>query len=135
MAYRLPSLNFSRLFETKHREVWSDLAGMPLSRPSRGLRFDTIHMAIEAAAEGLGVAIGRLALIDTDVATGRLVPMLGPPVKCAMGYRLVAGEGSLRRPEVAALRDQIRGELGGKAADARAMQTIAVDKHALAAHR
>jgi len=119
--------------------VWTDLAGMPLSRPSRGLRFDTIHMAIEAAAEGLGVAIGRLPLIEADISAGRVVPVLGPPVTCATGYWLVAGQESLRRPEVAAFRDWISEELGDKPAPTSMMptavlKTIAVDKRTLVAH-
>ena len=120
-------------------EVWSDLAGVSLLLPSRRLRFDTIHLAIEVAAGGLGVAIGRLPLIDTDVAAGRVVPLLGPPVKCATGYWLVAGRESLRRPEVAAFNDWIRDELGKKIVPIRTMlpaapKTIADDKHTLPAH-
>lgn len=93
-------------------DVWSALAGASLPSPSRGLRFDTIHMAIEAAAEGLGIAIGRLPLVEADVSAGRIVPVFGPPRDCSTGYWLVTGRESLRRPEVAAFRDWIRNELG-----------------------
>lgn len=93
-------------------DAWSTLANVPLPRPSRGLRFDTIHMAIEAAVEGLGIAIGRLPLVEADVSAGRIVPIFGPPRDCLTGYWLVTGRESLRRPEVAAFRDWIRNELG-----------------------
>lgn len=76
-----------------------------------GLRFDTIHMALEAAAEGLGIAIGRLPLIATDIAAGRLVPVLGPPRPCTTSYWLVTTRDALARPEVTAFRDWIRAEL------------------------
>ncbi len=90
--------------------AWAALAGAELDL-DRGLRMDTIQMALEAAAQGLGVAIGRLPLMAGDLAAGRLVPVLGPPRRCQTGYWLVTGRDSLARPEVAAFRDWIRAEL------------------------
>ncbi|MGE3709158.1 MAG: LysR substrate-binding domain-containing protein, partial [Hyphomicrobiaceae bacterium] len=43
------------------------------------LSFDTIHLAIDAAIGGLGIALGRKPIIDGDVAAGRLVQIGGPP--------------------------------------------------------
>ena len=37
---------------------------------SRGLRFDTIQLAFEAASMGLGVALGRRPLVDRDLDGG-----------------------------------------------------------------
>ena len=68
-------------------------------------------MALEAAAEGMGIAVGRRPLIDEDVAAGRLVPVLGPPRQGRTGYWLLAGRDSLMRPEVLAFRDWICAEL------------------------
>jgi len=95
---------------TEDWDSWCALADVHLENPRRGLRFDTIHMALEAAAQGLGVAIGRLPLIAADVAAGRLVPVLAPPRRCATAYWLVAGRESLARPEVVAFRNWIRDE-------------------------
>ena len=44
--------------------AWSKLAGVDLPLPIRGPRFDTIQMALEAAAAGLGIAMGRLPLVE-----------------------------------------------------------------------
>jgi len=96
-------------------ESWCALAGVRLENTDRGLRFDNVHMALEAAVQGLGVAIGRLPLIDADIEAGRLVPVLGSPKRCTTGYWLVAGRESLARPEVAAFRDWIRSELKANA--------------------
>lgn len=85
--------------------VWAELAGVAGLDLSRGSRFDTIQMAQQAAAQGLGVAIGRLPLAADDIAAGRLLPVLGPPVKSRMSYWLVSPPGALERPEVAAFRD------------------------------
>jgi LysR family transcriptional regulator, glycine cleavage system transcriptional activator len=90
--------------------AWSQLAGVELPAVVRGLRFDTIQMAMEAAMEGLGVAVGRLPLVEADLAAGRLSPILGPPRSCLTGYWLVMARASRARPEVAAFCDWIEGE-------------------------
>jgi len=76
--------------------------------PPRSLSFDTIHMALAAAAQGLGVALGRLPMIERDIGAGTLVPVLGPPQPCRTGYWLVAPADAFARPELAAFRDWIR---------------------------
>jgi LysR family glycine cleavage system transcriptional activator len=91
--------------------AWSRLAGVALPLPIRGPRFDTIQMALEAAAAGLGIAMGRLPLVEAELAAGQLVAVLGPPRLCATGYWLVTEAQSRTRPEVAAFRDWIRREL------------------------
>lgn len=93
--------------------AWAGLAGVEGLDLERGSRFDTIHMAQAAAAQGLGVAIGRLPLVAGDLAAGRLVTVLGPPVQSRVSYWLVAGRESLARPEVAAFRAWIKAELKG----------------------
>jgi DNA-binding transcriptional LysR family regulator len=92
--------------------AWSKLAGVELPLPIRGPRFDTIQMALEAAAAGLGIAMGRLPLVEAEHAAGQLVAVLGPPRLCATGYWLVTEGSSRTRPEVTAFRDWIRQELG-----------------------
>lgn len=96
--------------------AWARLAGVDGLDLGHGPRFDTIHMALEAAAQGLGVAIGRLPLIAADLSAGRLVPVLGPPRRARTGHWLAARRESLARPEVAAFRDWLRAELNGAAA-------------------
>jgi DNA-binding transcriptional LysR family regulator len=90
---------------------WFELAGLAPIEATRSLSFDTIHMALEAAARGLGVAMGRLPLAADDLATGRLVTRFGPPRICATGYWLVAPPETQRRPAVRAFRQWIDAEL------------------------
>ena len=54
--------------------LWLTAAGLPahLSQ-NRGLTFDLAFMTIQAAIEGLGVAMGHTAYVSDDVASGRLV--------------------------------------------------------------
>lgn len=68
----------------------------------RGLSFDAINMALDAAAAGLGAAMGRRPLADADLAAGRLVPAGWPEVASAVSYWLVCAESAAARPELAA---------------------------------
>ncbi len=84
--------------------AWAALAGVDGLPLDRGLRFDTIYLALEAAAQGFGIAMGRLPLIQPDLAAGRLVPVLGPPRPCRTGYWLVSATDTPQRPAAAAFR-------------------------------
>lgn len=52
---------------------WFSKNGVHLPDTVGGTHFDHFFLSIEAAASGLGVALAPLALIDTDLATGRLM--------------------------------------------------------------
>jgi DNA-binding transcriptional LysR family regulator len=91
---------------TEDWSLWQASTGHCFT-PGRSLSFDTIQMATDSAIRGMGVALGRLPLIDGDLAEGTLVPVLGPPVKCVAAYWLVGAPESFARPEVAAFRDWV----------------------------
>ncbi|MFG1426600.1 transcriptional regulator GcvA [Roseixanthobacter glucoisosaccharinicivorans] len=91
--------------------AWAALRGIAAPDLERGLRFDSIHLAWEAAIQGLGVALGRLPVVAGDLEAGRLVAVLGPPVEARTAYWLLADHASLHRPEVAAFRTWLREEL------------------------
>jgi DNA-binding transcriptional LysR family regulator len=63
------------------------------------LKFDTIRMAIDAAVQGLGIALGRKPLVDDDLASGNLVEVGGPPRLGSTCYWLVGEEGTFKRAE------------------------------------
>jgi DNA-binding transcriptional LysR family regulator len=96
---------------------WSAARGMAAPDPARGIRFDTVHMAIDAAAQGLGVALARLPVCDADLASGR-VTALAEPLEIGMAYWLVARPGALRQFEGRVFAEWLRAELApdGKAA-------------------
>lgn len=52
---------------------WLALAGSPRLRPAGELVFDHAHLAVQAATQGLGVALGSPALIADTMASGLLV--------------------------------------------------------------
>ncbi|SOD92630.1 transcriptional regulator GcvA [Caenispirillum bisanense] len=100
--------------------AWAELAGADRLDTDRGQRFDNLNIVLEAAAQGLGVAIGRLPLIGADLRAGRLVPVLGPPRRCRTGYWLVTDRDTGRLPHIAAFTRWIEDELARDRADAAA---------------
>ncbi len=90
---------------------WAEARGLNGLNTANGLRFDTVQYALNAAMEGLGVALGRRPLVDRDLASGALAEVLGPAVPASTSYWLVCAQESLTRPDVRAFRDWIRAEL------------------------
>jgi len=88
---------------TEDWRAWAESAGVDAALVADGPRFAVIGVALEAAAAGMGVAMGRLPLAATELASGRLRCVLGPPQPAATGYWLLAHAKSLERPEVSAL--------------------------------
>ncbi|GAB7524378.1 LysR substrate-binding domain-containing protein [Paraburkholderia sp. 2C] len=88
-------------------QTWLDSAGAQARGEhidaSGGLRFDTVQLALEAAAGGLGVAIGRLPLADADLAAHTLVAASTLIVAAEPAYWLVSAHTD-ERPEMLAFR-------------------------------
>jgi len=53
--------------------MWMQAAGVQSFEPGPGLRYKDTHLAIQAAIEGHGIALGDDALVADDLAVGRLV--------------------------------------------------------------
>lgn len=69
-------------------------AGVPCRA---GTRFSNAVLTLEAAAAGLGLALGRRSLIEEDLASGRLVAPLRLPAPTDFSYWLVGRPGAARR--------------------------------------
>lgn len=106
--------------------AWFRAVGAPA--PSRGgIQFDTIHMALEGAAKGLGIALGHRLLIEEDLRSGRLVLLPAPAVPCVSSYWLVGGEGAFERPEIRQFRTWLLAELGVREPDERTAMGMPAD--------
>ncbi len=94
-------------------EHWFRVSGME-APPSidGGLRVDTVQMAFDAAARGLGVVLGRRPLVDEDIEAGRLIPLGGDAIQSDSGYWLVASQTEFQKPEVKVFRRWLLSELG-----------------------
>jgi LysR family transcriptional regulator, glycine cleavage system transcriptional activator len=68
---------------------WLTEAGQPALEPAGTLMFDHFYLTIQAALDGLGVAMGPTALIADDVAGGRLLlpfPAISLPARSYFAY-------------------------------------------------
>jgi len=83
--------------------------------PQQGMLFDDSVMLLEAAAQGIGVALARSGLIETDLATGRLVRPLAGGIASELAYWIVWREDSRKLRRIAALRDWLLSEAGASA--------------------
>lgn len=92
---------------------WLDAHGMRDLDASRGLRFNSTVLAIQAAVDGRGIVLGRSVAVAADLQTGRLVrPFEGTQAtQCA--YHVVHLPGALEHPKIRALRDWLFAEAKG----------------------
>jgi LysR family glycine cleavage system transcriptional activator len=90
--------------------VWLRAAGALGIDPQKGLTFSHSALAIDAALQGMGVALGVSVLVEDDLAHGRLVAPfdLVLPSRCA--YWLVIPPRLSIQPTVRAFRDWLVGE-------------------------
>jgi LysR family glycine cleavage system transcriptional activator len=87
-------------------QLWLTAAGLPLSLATRrGLSFDQSFMAIEAAKEGLGVALGRTRYVEADIEAGRLVVPFDVVLPADAGFYVVAPEDTADAPKIALFRE------------------------------
>jgi LysR family transcriptional regulator, glycine cleavage system transcriptional activator len=86
--------------------LWLTAAGLPHTiATQRGLTFDQSFTAIQAAMEGLGIALGRQSLVEADIAAGRLIAPFDTELPQDAGYYVVAPEATAGAPKIALFRD------------------------------
>jgi len=90
--------------------MWLTAAGVQGVDPDRGIRFDHTALAIQAALNGMGVAIGPATLIDRDLAEGRLVEPFDFELPTDSAYYFVAPESTADQPKIKAFGDWLRDE-------------------------
>lgn len=82
---------------------WLTAAGVDGVNATRGPKFDSHALTSEAAAQGWGVALGRIGFIETDIATGRLAAPFSLKLPGQRNWVLLSALRS-RKPMVAVLR-------------------------------
>jgi len=68
--------------------AWLDAAGVPQIDGNSGLKFENAALAYQAAIDQLGVMVAQLALVQDDIAAGRLVAPLALRLRTPGGYYL-----------------------------------------------
>jgi LysR family glycine cleavage system transcriptional activator len=86
--------------------LWLTAAGLPADIAKQpGITFDMIFMTIQAAIDGIGVAMGRTSYVQDDIAKGRLVVPFKIALPADAGFYLVSPEGRREAPKLAAFRE------------------------------
>ncbi|MEM0977621.1 MAG: transcriptional regulator GcvA [Pseudomonadota bacterium] len=89
---------------------WFEAAGLPRMAPS-GPVFANPEGAISYAANGGGVALGRISISDAMVGSGRLVMPFETSLRAELYYRLVCPLGTENDVPVRQFRDWMRGQM------------------------
>lgn len=90
-----------------HRDwaMWLEYAGVTGVDPNSGQNFETLDLAMHAAAQGFGVAIGDVSLIGEDLGMKRLVQPFDITLTTGQSYFLVCPEAVAQTPKVVLFRE------------------------------
>jgi LysR family transcriptional regulator, glycine cleavage system transcriptional activator len=92
--------------------VWLNRAGVTNSDATRGPHLSHAALALDAAADGLGIALTIEPLAAPDLATGRLVAPFDLKVALSSAYFVVCQEARANQPHIAAFREWLLAEAG-----------------------
>lgn len=85
--------------------LWLTAAGLPTNISKQpGLSFDLNFMTVQAAIDGIGVAMGRTSYVEADIAKGRLVVPFKMSLPADAGFYLVYPEAHASAPKLVAFR-------------------------------
>jgi DNA-binding transcriptional LysR family regulator len=93
---------------------WFKQAGLDWPEPEHGPSFSDSSLALQAAADGHGVALGRRLLVEHMLAQGTLVQLFDVRALIDEAFYVVYLEETLQRPEVAAFVDWIKAAAADK---------------------
>ncbi|TMM55494.1 transcriptional regulator GcvA [Sulfitobacter sabulilitoris] len=109
--------------------AWFRAMGIDFT-PTHGPRFSQSDHAVDAALAGVGVVLGRRALVVKDIAEERLIAPYGVALSTGARFRFLCPEGTETRPQVKAFRDWILSEIDKTAAITDALTVLAVSEYA-----
>ena len=81
--------------------LWLEQAGVPQLTPTAEISCDLLYPSFQMAIEGMGVVIGRSAVVRSDLASGRLVEPFSIRLSSPLAYHIVAEEHRAKLPKVA----------------------------------
>lgn len=91
--------------------TWLASAGVEGVDQDGGITFDSTTFAMEAAAQGEGVVLGRTMLVAADLAAGRLVRPFAHALKSPSSFYVVYPPEAIRQGKVRAFRDWLLSEV------------------------
>jgi LysR family glycine cleavage system transcriptional activator len=93
-----------------HWSAWLKHAGVPDVDASRGLSFTPSHLVINAAIDGLGVALAKDSWVEQDLLKGRLVRPFGAALPVESAYYMIFPKDRLADVRIATFVDWVRSE-------------------------
>lgn len=97
--------------KTRPWAYWFKSVGLKAPAPVGGIVFDDTGMLIDAAVQGLGVALARGPFVEHDLASGRLVRPLREATAGEWSYFAVWRPESRKLPLIRAFVDWLRSEI------------------------
>lgn len=91
--------------------AWREAAGLADSRGARGMYFSDASLMLQAAADGVGVALGRGVLVEADLRAKRLVRPFQASIPARYSYYLVSLPGRADEANVRAFREWVLREV------------------------
>lgn len=91
---------------------WLDAAGLSETETKRGLEFDLLDMAIEAACNGLGVTVADRFMVDPLIESNVLTQVLDVEVEGHESYWLATREGQMESALVKSFRTWLVDQIG-----------------------
>ncbi len=110
---RVPLLHDESLRRVGRPQGWDEwfrLARVTGVDSNAGMQFDDGHVVLQAAADGRGAALGRLAYAIDDLHERRLRIPFAPVMDMDLKYYLLIPQGRATEPAIAALRTWIEQE-------------------------
>ncbi|NKC12202.1 MAG: transcriptional regulator GcvA [Gammaproteobacteria bacterium] len=90
---------------TQEWKAWGQAVNLPWLPGRRAHVFDHAVLALQAAINGVGVALGRTSLVQSELESGRLVAPFEVALDTPDGYWLLYPRGRAERADMMALRD------------------------------
>jgi LysR family glycine cleavage system transcriptional activator len=92
--------------------LWLMAAGVPDLVPQSSVTLEHFYLTLQAALDGLGVAMGPERLVADDLAEGRLIKPFAGPSLPARSYHAYMPEARMHDPAVLAFCDWLRSAAG-----------------------
>ena len=90
--------------------TWFRAVGIDFT-PEHGPHFSQADHAVDAALAGVGVVLGRRAMVVKDLADGNLVAPYGIALVTKARFRFLCQKGAETRPQIKAFRDWVFAEI------------------------
>jgi LysR family transcriptional regulator, glycine cleavage system transcriptional activator len=86
-------------------QMWLTATGLEKIDPQRGHGFESSDLALHAAVEGMGIALGRRPLVDEALESGELIAPLPMEISSEYHYYFVCPESHLQQRNVKLFHD------------------------------